>query len=200
MIQTLTIIDNFFEDPEPIRQFAQSLDFTNPPVFDGVKYEGFCRIQDDKALAFLEKELSEAFGTSVSIKAAAAVASTKDMRTQQWIHADNTCAKMAAVVYLFKGQLGFGTAMWMHKETGASTLTKLVENWGSTDMGDLSVNIQEQGKTADAWVMTDYCESFYNRVVVYPTDRFHSRMPEEGFGESPEDCRLTISIFFDILP
>ena len=37
-----------------------------------------------------------------------------------------------------------------------------------------------------------------NRVVIFPSDRFHSRYPRESWGTTKEDGRLLFVMFFSI--
>lgn len=200
MIANLTIVDDFFPDPQVVREMALSHDFTQEPEHDGHKYPGFAPVKDDRFLRYLEGLLLQSTGTEFSIRMAHFAAGTADHRTVQWIHADNGCAKFAGVVYLFD-EPGCGTAFWQSADTKAHGLKDHLEWLKIPDKGwveNIAYDIQEAGKSQDHWTRTDYADSRFNRLIVYPTDRFHSRWPEHGFGDKPENCRLTLAIFFDL--
>jgi hypothetical protein len=199
MIANLTIIDDFLHDPHGVRQFALAQDFSQVPEFDGHQYPGFVPIKDDRALGYLAERISEAIGGNVTMKLACVLKGTAAFSTQQWIHADNNCGNFAGVLYLFD-RPGYGTAFWQHKETqthGMRDLVALCDRAG-LDPAAVATQLKAEGQTQDAWIRTDYVESRFNRLVVYPTDRFHSRWPEKAFGDEPENCRLTASLFFDL--
>lgn len=192
MQQGLTIIDKFFPDPDDVRSFMLEHDFTKPASHNGFEYSGFIQIQDARFLSYLAAVFNNATGLSIRIEGAAVVGGTEKNRTVQWIHADTTCASYAGVIYMFEGQQ-YGTAFWQHAETGAET----VNEYASLHR-DPATLIKE-GNEENLWKRTDYADSKYNRMIFFPSDRFHSRWPEAGFGDKPANCRLTISFFFDIL-
>lgn len=198
MIANLTIVDDFFPDPQVVREMALSHDFTQEPEHDGHKYPGFAPVKDDRFLRYLEGLLLQSTGTEFNIRMAHFAAGTADHRTVQWIHADNGCAKFAGVVYLFD-KPGYGTAFWSHNESNASTLQKhAMDCFGDQGaMESFAADLMDDGNHEARWTRTDYADSRFNRLIVYPTDRFHSRWPEHGFGDKPENCRLTLAIFFD---
>lgn len=196
MIASLNIIDNLFQDAGHLRSYALEMDFSKPPEFDGVLYPGFSPIKDKAVIEYLEQCISEAMGCSVNIDGACVTAGTETLSTQQWIHSDNTCAPFAGVIYLFD-KPGFGTAFWKHKETQAEGLIEYVSNTDSTPEV-IAATLQAHGSDESKWDRTDYAESKYNRLIFYPSDRFHSRYPEVAFGDAPSNCRLTIALFFSI--
>lgn len=197
MIASLNIIDNFFGDVSSVRQFALSHDFTQEPEHDGHKYPGFAPVKDERFLRHLEERLLESTGHQFKVNMAHFAAGTKDHRTVQWIHADNGCGSFAGVAYLFD-EPGWGTAFWRHKDLNVDTLSGCVPTSNYPSLHDWSQFMQKQGQTSEAWTRTDYADSRLNRLIFYPTDRFHSRWPEESFGDKPENCRLTLAFFFDL--
>ncbi len=197
MKANLTVIDDFLHDPKGVRDFALGHDFSQVPVYDGHEYPGFAPVKDgDRVKAYLGGRISQAIGGDVAISMACVVKGTEGFSTQQWIHADNGCGGFAGVLYLFD-RPGYGTAFWRHKETKADGLAEYVKFHEGAGAGDIAGSLQAQGQTQSAWDRTDYVESQFNRLIIYPTDRFHSRWPEKAFGTKPDDCRLTMSIFFN---
>lgn len=196
MIASLNVIDSFFADPCGVREFALTHDFTQAPEFDGVKYPGFAPVRDERFVRWLETAMSEAIGAIIKINMAAFVAGTEEFETQQWIHSDNACSRYAGVIYLFD-KPGFGTAFWNFKNSGCSNFSQQVKAHEQDRLMDLVSAMQTMGKNEDAWVKTDYSDSVFNRLIYYPTDRFHSRYPRQVFGVTPTDCRLTLAIFFN---
>jgi hypothetical protein len=198
MIATLNIVDGIFEDPEQIRAFALSHSWEQAPDFDGNSYPGFVEPKDPRFLPFLAQQIGAALGLTIRVNKAAFVMGTEKFSTQQWIHADNNCGNFAGVVYLFD-RLGFGTQFYRHTDSGAHGLAEYLKANPGAGAGDVAGTLQAHGKMQSPWDRTDYAESRFNRFIMYPTDRFHSRWPEKAFGDKPDNCRLTISIFFDIV-
>jgi hypothetical protein len=202
---SLIVIDEFFPDPQDVRSFALEHDFTQPAEHEGIKYPGFVKAKDERFITYLEQMIQKAMGFAVKGQGVCFVAGTEEHRTQQWIHADTTCAKFAGVIYLF-GEEGFGTQFWQHGVTKTDTLPEHVdillnhqhhpaEVWTPEE---ISERLQLEGKEDVMWTKTDYADSKFNRFIMFPTNRFHSRWPQHGFGDAPENCRLTITFFFDI--
>ena len=199
MKNSLTILDDFFPDFDAVRAFALSHDFTQEPEYDGHAYPGFAQVKDERFAGYMASLLAEATGCNVGIKIAAFVAGTEAFETQQWIHADNTCASHAAVVYLFD-QPGFGTAFWQHIGTKSDSLQKHLSHFTDLPADSVAQVLQTQGRSEAMWTRSDYADSRKNRLIFYPSDRFHSRYPQAAFGDEPENCRLILTAFFDILP
>lgn len=195
MIASLNIIDEFLENPHTVRDYALSFDFTQEPEHDGHKYPGFAPIRDERVLRYLEQRLLDSTGHRFTVSRAHFAAGTQDHKTAQWIHADNGVDNFAGVLYLFD-QPGYGTAFWRIKHWNSDGLAACVSQDGS----GVAEAIQIAGRSGGSsqWTRTDYADSKFNRLIFYPTDRFHSRWPEHGFGDAPENCRLTLAFFFDL--
>ena len=197
MNNALTILDDFFPEYEAIRAFALTHDFDQAPEYDGHTYPGFAPVKDPRFGEYLAGLLSEVTGCRVGIRMACFTAGRESFETVQWIHADTLCSSHAGVVYLFD-RPGFGTAFWRHRELGEDSLTTASRECLNAEA--LAARLQHDGQTDAAWQRTDYADSRKNRLIFYPADRFHSRYPQQAFGDAPDNCRLTLAIFFDILP
>jgi hypothetical protein len=51
---------------------------------------------------------------------------------------------------------------------------------------------------AEAWDQLTLAGMKNNRLIIYPSQVFHSRWPWQGFGTGPENARLIWCAFFDI--
>lgn len=193
MKETLTIIDDFFASPESIREFALSHDFNQKPEYDGHVYEHFAPVKDDRFLRWLEAVMSARIGAQVQIKLGTFTCLKDGNTSPQWIHSDDICASHAAVFYLFDGS-GHGTSFWRHRELNAHCLQDIK---GSAEL--LPGKLFADGQDRDAWELTDVADSRFNRLIFYPSSRFHSRTQKYGFGNSPENARLTLAVFFDLV-
>ncbi len=197
---SLIIVDEFFPDPQDVRSFALEHDFTQPAEHEGIEYPGFVKAKDERFVAYLEQMIQNAMGFAVKGQGVCFVAGTEEHRTQQWIHADTTCAKFAGVIYLFE-EAGFGTQFWRNAVSGKEILQEHVEHKARfCSPEEIAIDLQQAGKGPELWDKTDYADSKFNRFIMFPTNRFHSRWPQHGFGDAPENCRLTITFFFDIAP
>lgn len=116
--------------------------------------------------------------------------SQEDSTFDSYIHADGLFAKWAAVIYLTPFNVAgcqTGTAFWRHKQTGQDRMTepydpKLVEQWKDPANFEQTYSVQ----------------MICNRLIVYPTQYFHSPWPHHGFGTTPENSRMIWIGFFNI--
>jgi hypothetical protein len=119
---------------------------------------------------------------------------TKEDSATTYIHADSGCAKNAAVWYLSEPPDGMvaGTAFWRHRETGKDRLT-------DADRLDteLLAKLDADGADESKWIMTGLCGQKQNRLVTYPTDIFHSRYPQNAWGNDASDGRIVFTCFYD---
>jgi hypothetical protein len=90
---------------------------------------------------------------------------------------------------------GSGTAFWEHIETGwdqQPTLDQLQAK------GLTLEEFRADWNRANAWRKKSLAGAAYNRLVTYPTVKFHSRWPWTGFGHD-RNARLIHASFFDLL-
>lgn len=191
MIHTLTILDDFLPNPWEARHFGLSHDFTQAPEFQGHRYEHFAPVADEKFTAWVADKLSAAIGLPVRVNIATFTRLMEGETTQQWIHADNPCSGHAAVIYLFEGHHEHGTSFWLHPQLGSVQPAEV--------SAELAESVRAIGNDPSAWRELDRASAAFNRCIFYPASRFHSRTQRFGFGATPEDSRLTLALFFDIL-
>lgn len=112
------------------------------------------------------------------------------------VHSDNVTASLASVYYLNPPeQCQGGTAFWRHKKHGwdfMPTAEQLAQK------GYTIEEMRQDWLDKDAWEMVTLAGMKTNRLIVYPTQAFHSRWPFDGFGNTPENSRLIWAGFFDI--
>ena len=182
MQTSLLITDNFYHDPDRVRQFALSQDFNTTGNYPG-----------SRTISFLDQGTMDAIQTVVW-NAGGKVTQWYNENgytgsfqltyasDRSWIHSDHT-SMWAGVLYLTpNAPLSGGTATFKHKETGATT---------GHEMGDRPYESQDMTK----WDMVDRMANVYNRLVMYRGDAFHTSL--DYFGSTPQDGRLFQLFFFD---
>ena len=184
------VIDDFFPDYGEVVEFARSHSFEEAPEYDGHKYPGFTPVKDERFVGYVAELMKHAMNLGgVKVHMAAFTSAREGFKTQQWIHCDNSCAKYAVVIHLHDHP-SRGTKFWRHPDYGDGLQTNLTNH-------EITC-LQERGKSIDGWHETDYVDSKPNRLVFYPTYRFHSRWPEEGIGGTVAESRLTMVLFVDV--
>jgi len=93
------------------------------------------------------------------------------------IHTDAAMGTWTGILYLNPTpHPGDGTVFWMHKKTGAIGSNSETE-WNPG------------GHVREDWTETEHVEAKFNRMLIFPATRFHSRSLVENFGTG-EDSRL----------
>jgi hypothetical protein len=174
----LLIVDNFYEDPDAVREYALRQEFDVTGNFPGVRTKPYL---PDDVKAAIEYWMSfagpvtnwfEDSGYTGSFQLA-----TAEDRT--WIHPDHF-NKWAAVCYLTPdAPHTAGTGLFRHRSTGEH---RRVEGL-------------HEGYDLTKWDLFDVVGNKYNRLVIYRGDLFHASL--NYFGDSKENGRLFQTFFFD---
>lgn len=191
-VQDIMIVDNFLENPMVVRNNAIQEGFKDLP-FQGSIYHTVNVNIPTEVIDGIEK----VYARPIQMHVAAFRQGKKNSPIHNLVHADNSCAKMAAVLYLNKPEdcIG-GTAFWTHKKTGWTRMPSMVD---LQEAGYTLETFSEDWHKADEWELTSLCEMVFNRIVFYPTDLFHSRYPFSGFGNNDVNARLVACMFFDVI-
>jgi len=192
MRTNLIITDNFYQDPDEIRDFALQQDFGvkgNYPGQRTIPYhswpglkEGIQKIVYNAAgnITWWESEYTTNFQYTTK-------------HDSSWIHPDYT-TMWAGVCYLTpNAPVSGGTGLFRHKETGLEYPPRL-EN-GKMDDEWLNEHCWPHSRDFSKWDMTAMVGNIYNRLVLYRGDLFHSSL--DYFGEGLEDGRLFQTFFFN---
>ena len=180
----LIIVDDFYSNPEQVREFALSQEFsvkgnypgsrTKPHIAPGVKEAIEANMQfAGKITDWMNYEPETSYTGAFQI-------ATSDDRT--WIHADHH-NMWAAVCYLtpnapFTG----GTALYRYKETGAFRRTGAVDD-------------RYEGNDYTKWDKFDVIGNKFNRLVIYRGDLYHASL--DYFGHDKGTGRLFQTFFFN---
>lgn len=193
-------IDDFYPAPEAVARVARTLSY-DPIELRGVTYRGVGQGYSPEGIYGL---IGAIFGRPVRPTMEHFRLGTKVEKPTTYIHADSTCAKYAAVWYLSEAPSDViaGTAFWKHKELGISSLNgreHMVELAGGEDkLEEFGRKMDADGNDESKWQMTGLTGQKFNRITIYPTTAFHSRYPQDAWGETVHDGRLTWACFFDV--
>lgn len=182
---TVTVLDSFSGRAEEARRRALENGF-EPVSHHGVTYQGISLVS-----AGVERDLERAVGCPVSIDMEFFRAGLDGVKQPTWIHMDAICSDFACVWYLTPNELcRGGTAFWRHRETGLEGIEQ------SELTPEFADQINRETHDESKWDLTGMVEMRFNRAAIYPTSRFHSQYPREGFGQSPANGRLVWCSFF----
>jgi hypothetical protein len=200
MKRNIIIIDDFYSNPDEIRQIALNLKYPNPPgeyTYPGKNSEG----------NYYPKEIHTKFETILNRKLIPAEPngyfrlSLEQDNFKQDIHVDPVW-EFGAVCYLNLPEQSIdegGTSFWVHKKT---KLEKCPDNNEEAKSYGFS-------NAREAWWTTVYGEGLdrnnwdryllspmkYNRIVIFRTNLWHSH--NYNFGNTLENGRLVQLFFFN---
>lgn len=187
----LLILDNFYNDPMKIREFALSQAFDVPGNYPGKRtvpfftqdvkdlIEQFIYFQAGKITAFEEFKETTAFQYTTA-------------SDRSWIHADQT-TMWAGVCYLTPdAPPSGGTGIFKHRATGYSRVPRLDDGSYNTEiLNEINKDSQDMTK----WELMDRVANKFNRLVLYRGDLFHVSL--DYFGRGMHDGRLFQTFFFN---
>ena len=193
MAYSVIIIDDFYNNPDNVREFALEQDFDVDGNYPGHRTKSFLT---DSIKEFIGEHIEPLHGKiewpipGTEEYTGAFQYTTAADRT--WIHSDGN-TQWAGVIYLTPdAPLSGGTGLFKHKETGA-TETPRLDN-GETNEALLDI-IYQDGQDYTKWEMTDRIANVYNRLVIYRGDNFHASL--DYFGSDINNGRLFQTFFFN---
>jgi hypothetical protein len=179
MKTNMIVIDEFYNNPNDVREFALSQEFDVTGNWPGTRTKTFI---NESTKETIQKILQDVSGNVTDWQANDGYTGSFQLTTsmdRSWIHADSYNT-WAGVLYLTPdAPLSGGTGIFRYKKTGS-----MME-----DGTDLSGVTQDMTK----WELVDRVGNVYNRLVLYRGNNYH--MSLDYFGKDKEDGRL-FQLFF----
>jgi hypothetical protein len=205
---SLLMIDDFYRDPERLRQEALQLDFSsqalNLPASRSTE-------------TIVTPEVTDIFRTTLGVNISEAALRiplngcfqlmTEKDQARSYVHADQS-AQWAAIIYLSSPPLSkkapstsgshLGTIFYRHRLTGLTRFPqgKNLDEWAKElDLTpeELMLLLREDRKDKKKWIETDQIEFRWNRFILYDAQLFHCNGPT--WGKSVTTGRLTHNFF-----
>lgn len=179
MQTNLIIIDDFYSDPDAVRNFALSQPFDVTGNYPGTRTRPFLTNDVKEAI---ENTIQSFAGKVTDWMEYAGYSGAFQLATasdRTWIHADHY-NMWAGVCYLTPDAPHTGgTGLFRHKESGQYARS-------DTDY---------EGYDYTKWDLFDVVGNKYNRLVIYRGNLFHASL--DYFGDSPTTGRLFQTFFFN---
>jgi hypothetical protein len=179
MKTNMIVVDEFYNNPNDVREFALSQEFDVTGNWPGTRTKTFI---NESTKETIQKILQDVSGNVTDWQANDGYTGSFQLTTsmdRSWIHADSYNT-WAGVLYLTPdAPLSGGTGIFRYKKTGS-----MME-----DGTDLSGVTQDMTK----WELVDRVGNVYNRLVLYRGNNYH--MSLDYFGKDKEDGRL-FQLFF----
>jgi hypothetical protein len=181
----LLIVDDFYDNPDDVRNFALSQEFSVRGNYPGMRTKSFL---SDSVKEVINALVSHAAGgvtdwlldeNGDGYTGAFQICTAED---RTWIHSDYN-NMWAGVCYLTPdAPISGGTALYMHKKT------KERSSIGSMDHG-------EDARDYTKWEVVDRIGNIYNRLILYPGKLYHASV--DYFGKDLHSGRLFQTFFFN---
>lgn len=180
MQTNVIIVDDFLTNPDEVREYALSLEFTESGNYPGKRTE---RDYNESVINTISDILRPHAGEITQVLGCQYQLTTSAMKS--WVHAD-TYNTWAGVLYLTPdAPPDGGTGLYRHRRTGL--------DMHPHDNPSLADEISDDGSDYTKWERIETIANKYNRLVLYRGDLYHSSL--EYFGRGLEDGRLFQTFF-----
>ncbi len=194
-MRSLIVIDNFYPNPQAIRQKALSMEFVEPDNIIGWRTtQGYF---PDNFVSLLEKKtglkirhIQMPVGTPYDNGTYYMAFDSGVKKENPWIHWDAPASHYVCLVYMTENvPVTSGTSFFKHRKTGAEfgPTTKYAKQIGISKKA-LKDLLDRDGTYRKRFIETDKVGYQFNRAVVFPANRLHSA--SEHFGKDVTDGRI----------
>tara|TARA_B110000093_G_scaffold7876_1_gene7604 strand:+ start:891 stop:1445 length:555 start_codon:yes stop_codon:yes gene_type:complete len=180
-----TIVEDFYADPDSVRDYALSQNFNVSGNYPGLRTASCTN--DGGYADSMQSSLGKIIGKTITHFPLDGYNTSFQYTTEEsttWIHHD--AMSYAAVIYLTpNAPLDSGTAIYKHRQTGLSRHSP-----------DAVLDFNEFQLVEDDWDIVGEAKNVYNRLVIYDAMYYH-RSVVPGFGTDKFDGRLFQTFFFE---
>lgn len=185
-----TIVDDFFDDPQSVRNYAikqKFVDVTSP--VDNITYPDICLDLSQEIKDELHSKLALLMGKKVSKSVEFLRLSRKGIKLPYQAHTDTAMGKYTALVYLNLPEDCIGSGTSLVKHINGMEFNPATQE--GVDVWARDTNVY------DNWKVNLFCPAAFNRLLLFNADLFHRAEPPQGFGDSLENGRLVLICFFN---
>lgn len=182
------IIDDFYENPEEVREFALQQDFNVDGNYPGHRTISFFNDSIKETLQNIIRPFAGEITYWGGEYSGAFQYTTADDRS--WIHSDSTTGWAAVLFLTPDAPVTAGTGLFRHKETGLSSWDNTQHTEEESEMAPHMTEPRDYTK----WELVDQLGNKFNRMVLYRSDNYHVSL--DYFGKDLETGRLFQVFFF----
>jgi hypothetical protein len=194
-----TIVDNFFEDPIKIREYALSQDFFSDPEnsWPGKRTNPLPKINPNLFQHVIKKSLKIFYRDDEQFE----YESTMYFQLSDcsygtgWVHAD-VANMITGIIYLNpNGQLSSGTTIYQPKIIGAEPINLDIKQQSFN--GTIQDCTQARNENNDQFEETIIIKNKFNRLILFDSHLYHSA--NDFIGNDKDSSRLTLVFFINKL-
>jgi sulfur relay (sulfurtransferase) DsrC/TusE family protein len=210
----VTIVDDFYGDPDQLRALALSQEYRKPENGSYPGHHGSVPFDFSKLLSHLKLQLKlplQKYRLDTQFAMMLSSEQSRLSQEQRMPHTDSyNNNNYGGIIYLNpKHQCSGGTAFYRHAGTGLEAVNlshlRSSKSYREKVISILSINEEESKKKNSLsfikdsdpdWKVIKLIEMKYNRLVLFPANRFHAvYSTAKQFGNSQKTARLT-QVFF----
>jgi len=198
----ITVVDNFFKDPDAVRNFALSQEFRRPELatWPGKRSKMLVDIDTEFYNNFLAKVLNLFFDISrdnLRCQVHAFFQSIPEKYQEGWTHLD-IGTTFTGVVYLTPdAPLDAGTTLSVDTTDDPIVNQEIKAKYYSDIAVDLDEYYKAREENNNRFIKTTEISNVFNRLIIFPGTVHHKE--NKFFGNTIEDSRLTL-VFFVLIP
>lgn len=182
----IIVVDNFLADPDKVREFALSQEFTIKGNYPGQRTKPFATLEHKEAFERILGAEITFWPTGVNGYNGAFQYTYG--RHNSWIHRDHT--DFSAIIYLTPDPPpDGGTLTYRHK-------TLKIERDSEAKSKEEIDEMNEDSNNEDKWDRMDVIANKYNRLIIFSGRRSHRS--NKYFGSSRQNGRLFQTFFFNV--
>lgn len=172
-MKDITIIDDFLPHPYSLLEAAQDREYKTETA-EGVTFHGISVAKED---SLVPQMIAARFpGTLPTFSLFRR--SPEGQVEPNFIHSDCEMGDWTAILYLNEQPAeGDGTDFWIHNASRAIATA-------------IPGELLEEGRTKEGWTLGSHVEARFNRLLIFPSQLFHSRAIFENYGQG-DTARLT---------
>jgi hypothetical protein len=175
---SLIIVDNFYNNPDSVRNFALTQEFSIKGNFPGMRTKSFFTDDVKQAIEY-NMQFAGKITNSYESSGYTGAFQLTTAQDRTWIHSD-PYNMWAGVCYLTPdAPCSGGTGLFRHKATNEHS----------------KVTSDHEGYDYTKWDLFDRIGNKYNRLILYRGNLFHASL--DYFGDSLQNGRLFQTFFFD---
>ena len=191
------VVDNFFESPDVVREFALGLEYHKAETN---RWPGERSLQlSEIAPVLFKRTLWKIINLIISdenykFDARMSFQLVDKSWDTGWVHHDFPAATFTAIIYLTPdGQCG--TSLYVkNNPIQYEDATYVKEKLNSYKTGDQNINARSQHNSE--YTETINVKGLYNRMFLFESHNYHAA--HTFFGDSSDNSRLTLVAFIDI--
>ena len=200
----MSIVDNFFQDPDKVRDIALSVKYESTTDYPGYRSRQIHEINKDlwDYMSYRLMELPEAKVSGVNVMKMQ-FSYVPKIFGNGWVHSDSDATVAGAVYLTPDAPEDGGTGLYTRRAdiVGGNTLTEDFDNAKKNKiMREFFLNPNEEGMKVNKsynsnFSLTQRIDNVYNRLAMWNAKRFHAE--QNFFGTTLDNSRLVLLYFME---